>query len=113
MPNSYDLARLIVETGERTDRHIGHLERHIDGLFCMFERKFMTSLADFAAALQGVGDQLQKALAEIQAELAAMGGSTPEMDAALARIQAAAQALDDLNPDAPPAPPPEAPPAEG
>lgn len=66
-----------------------------------FQGIIMATLADFTTALNGVNDQLQKALAEIQAEIANIGQSTPAMDAALARLQAAAQALDDLNPDAP------------
>lgn len=60
------------------------------------------NLKQYSDAVAAVGDQLTKALAEIQAELAAGGNTTPEMDAALAKAQTAAQALDDLNPDAPP-----------
>lgn len=62
---------------------------------------------DLLQALNAVGDELQKATAEIVAAVSNAGSTTPEVDAAVARLQAAAKALDDLNPDAPaPAPAP-------
>lgn len=66
----------------------------------------MATQAELAASLSAVGDQLDKAQAEILAEvqalkdaLAAAGATSPEVDAAVARVQAAAQSLDDVNPD--------------
>lgn len=71
------------------------------------QRKIMASQDQEAAALNAIGDQLNKALAELVAALANLGQTSPEVDAATARLQAAAQALDDLNPDPAPAPAPE------
>lgn len=70
--------------------------------------RIMATNAEFAQALVDLKAQLVKAAAEIVAKIAALedaiansGNSTPEMDAALADAKAAAQALDDINPDAP------------
>jgi uncharacterized phage infection (PIP) family protein YhgE len=79
-----------------------------------------------SASLTDVSAQLDKGIAEVTAEIAALkdaasGNSTPEMDALFssigskltalagttASIKTATQALDDMNPDAPPAPAPE------
>lgn len=76
---------------------------------------------ELQAALDAVNDQLTKATAEINAEIATLtaeiaagGVTTPGVDASLARLQGLAQALDDLNPDAPPPAPAPAPaPSEG
>lgn len=65
------------------------------------QRKIMSTQAELAAALRAVNAQLQKAIEEIVAAVANSGNTTPEVDAAVAALQAAAQALDDLNPDAP------------
>lgn len=58
--------------------------------------------AELKTALDALGDQLVKATNEIVAAIAASGSTTPAVDAAVIRLQAVAQALDDLNPDAPP-----------
>jgi len=70
--------------------------------------KIMATQAELAATLLAVRDQLTKASAEIVARVAALeqaianaGNTTPETDAALAAVKEIAQALDDLNPDAP------------
>ena len=69
----------------------------------------MATQAELAARLSAVGDELDKATAEIVAAiqalkdaLAAAGGTTPEVDAAVTRLEGGAKALDDLNPDAVP-----------
>lgn len=59
-------------------------------------------------ALNSVADQLAKATAEIVAEIAALGATSPALDAAVVKLQTAAQVLDDLNADAPPPEPPPA-----
>jgi hypothetical protein len=64
----------------------------------------MTDQTTLAATLSSIADQLTKATAEIVAAIAAAGNTTPAVDAAVAKLQGLAQALDDLNPDAPPAP---------
>lgn len=64
----------------------------------------MTTQAEFAAQLSGVADQLTKATAEIIAAAAAAGVVSPELEAAGAKLKSLSQALDDLNPDAAPAP---------
>lgn len=64
----------------------------------------MTTQAEFAAQMSGVADQLTKATAEIIAAAAAAGVVSPELEAAGAKLKALSQALDDLNPDAAPAP---------
>lgn len=68
--------------------------------------KIMSTQAEVAAQLTALSTQLDKALAEIQAEIqkltdavAAAGASTPEVDAALDALKAKVQALDDLNAD--------------
>jgi uncharacterized protein involved in exopolysaccharide biosynthesis len=68
-----------------------------------------TALDGVSTQLGAVGDQLTKAMGEIQAEIVNGFQTTPAVDAALAKLQTlaatlatASQALDDLNPDAPP-----------
>jgi ABC-type transporter Mla subunit MlaD len=70
----------------------------------------MATAAELLASLNALGDQLTKASAEIVAEIATLtaavgtgGNTTPEVDASIARLQVLAKALDDLNPDVPPA----------
>lgn len=74
----------------------------------------MTSNADLTKQLNDAADQLAKSKAEVvaavgvltkevadlQAQIAAGADVPPEVVAAAARVSAAAQALDDLNPDA-------------
>lgn len=67
--------------------------------------KIMATQDQEAAALNAVSDQLTKAMGELTTALGNLGQTSPEVDAATAKLQAAAQALDDLEPDAPPAPP--------
>lgn len=69
----------------------------------------MATQAELAAQLTSIGDELDKAQAEIVAAiqalkdaLAAAGSTTPEVDAAVTRLEGSAKALDDLNPDATP-----------
>ena len=66
----------------------------------------MASQSEIAAQLTALSTQLDKALAEIQAEIqkltdavAAAGASSPEVDAALQTLKDKVQALDDLNAD--------------
>jgi hypothetical protein len=68
----------------------------------------MATNAELQASLTAIADQLDKAAGELTAEiqkledeLAAAGGTTPEVDAVVARLKAKVQALDDMNPDAP------------
>jgi len=68
----------------------------------------MATQAELAAHLGKIGDQLDKAQAEIVAAIQALkdaianaGNTTPEIDAALARLDTSAQGLDDINPDQP------------
>ena len=68
----------------------------------------MSTMEELQATLDAVGEQLTKASAEIvaeiatlQAEIANAGNTTPGVDASVARLQALAEALDQLNPDAP------------
>ena len=59
--------------------------------------------AELTAALTEAGDKLEKAQAEILAELEKLkagGELSPEAQATVARIQSIAQALDDVVPDA-------------
>ena len=65
-------------------------------------KKILMNQQELAAALSKVSDQLQKGIDEVKTAIANSGNTTPEVDTALANLQAAAQALDDLNPDAPP-----------
>ena len=69
----------------------------------------MASQKELADKLTAIGDELDKATAEIVAAiqalkdaLAAAGGTTPEVDAAVVRLEGGAKSLDDLNPDAAP-----------
>lgn len=73
----------------------------------------MATQAEQAAHLNKIGDQLDKATAEIIAAVQALkdaiataGSTTPEVDAAMARLDTGVQTLDDINPDQPPAPAP-------
>lgn len=88
-----------------------HVHQHADERVLVavrnLERRIVMNQTDLLQALNAVGDELQKATAEIVAAVSNAGSTTPEVDAAVARLQAAAKALDDLNPDAPaPAPAP-------
>jgi hypothetical protein len=91
---------------------------HLDGLSDEFqklriillriERLIMATQTELANQLLTVRDQLTKASAEIQSRVATLeeaianaGNSTPEVDAALDGVKQIAQALDELNPDAP------------
>lgn len=74
-------------------------------------RKIMSSQDQLANDLNAVTAQVAKIGAEtsvtlqkvidLEAALAAAGGTTPAVDAALAALKAQAQATDDLIPDAP------------
>lgn len=75
------------------------------------QERIMATQAETEAKLTTIADQLDKAKGEIVAAiqalkdaLSAAGNSTPGIDAAVARLEGGAQALDDLNPDAPAAP---------
>lgn len=75
----------------------------------------VTNNADLAAQLNAAADQAEKSKAEVvaavgklttevaalQAQIASGADVPPEVIAAANRVSAAAQALDDLNPDAP------------
>jgi len=87
--------------------HLVQMSRQIQSL----KEIIMTSDATNAAKIDAVNTQLVKATGEIVAQVQALKDAlanqdtTPETDAALAKLVATAQALDDLNPDAPaPAP---------
>ena len=61
----------------------------------------MATQKEEADTLSAIADQLNKAITEITAALANLGNTSPEVDAATDKLKAVAQALDDLNPDAP------------
>lgn len=78
-----------------------------------FKEEVMTKLSELPISLDKVTDTLLKARDEINAAVAVLTGQldalstlTPEAEAALDRLSRVAQALDDMNPDAPPAPAP-------
>ncbi len=69
----------------------------------------MATQAELAAKLSSIGDELDKAQAEIVAAIQALkdaltaaGATSPEVDAAVTRLEGSAKSLDDLNPDATP-----------
>lgn len=107
---------------EREEHHHIHIHIHADELLQQFFRGFLnefhslikkvdhivTTQTELAAQLTALKDQLSKASGEITAKIAALedavnnaGSVTPEVEAALADAKAAAQALDDIVPDAP------------
>ena len=61
-------------------------------------------LNQLAIQLDKANTEIQNAIQQLKDALAAAGGTTPEVDAATANLTAKAQALDDVVPDAPPAP---------
>lgn len=76
----------------------------------MNQAELAQTLDTVATELGAVSDQLQKGIDEVVAAVGNTGSTSPEVDAALSRLQGVAdalktktQALDDLNPDAPPA----------
>lgn len=87
------------------------LAEKLDRILAKLE-KVMATLSDFEAKFTAVTDQVAKAAAEIVAEIVAEidalkkaiedgAQTTPAIDASLERLTGLAQALDDLNPDAP------------
>jgi hypothetical protein len=64
-------------------------------------RKIAMTNEEYRNAVGDLGTQLIKALAEIQAEIAAIDNVPQAAIDKLTAAQTAAQALDDLNPDAP------------
>ena len=68
------------------------------GLAFFIKRTIMSNTQDVLNAISAIGAQLQKALAEIEAAINT--GDSDAILAALGPLKAAAQALDDLNPDA-------------
>lgn len=79
-------------------RHINRKVKHI-----------MATQAELSAKLTSIGDELDKAQAEIIAAIQALkdalataGATSPEVDAAVTRLEGSAKALDDLNPDVTP-----------
>lgn len=88
--------------------HWPGLTKALDRIFSQLET-IMTKLDEFEAKFTALVDQVAKAAAEISAEIAELkkqiedgAQTTPGIDASLERLTALAQALDDLNPDAPP-----------
>jgi ABC-type transporter Mla subunit MlaD len=76
----------------------------------MEQAQLATALGSIADSLGDVGTELGKATTEIVTAIGNAGSTTPEVDAAVTRLQnvaaslaTAAKALDDLNPDTPPA----------
>ena len=72
------------------------------------QTKIMATQEEQTAKLNAIGDKLDKAKKEIVDAIQALkdaqanaGNTTPAEDAATARLEAAAQAFDDINPDAP------------
>ena len=69
--------------------------------------KIMATQKEHAEELTNVGNQLNKALNELIKALANSGNTSAEVDAAMVPLKAAAAALDALNEDEVPPPPPE------
>lgn len=63
--------------------------------------KMAMSDDEAAAALEALGNQLQKATQEIIAAAAAQGPVSPRLEAAINALLPIGQTLDDLNPDTP------------
>lgn len=85
----------------------------IDGLFRdeTFEQEILMKLEELSATLLTLSNQLAKAKEEILAKIAALEAAVgeakdlpQEVVDAVAGVLVAAQALDDIVPDAPPAP---------
>ena len=72
---------------------LDHIDRKTD--------KILMTQAELQQSLADLGAQLTKALDEIRIAIERSGQTTPEVDSALANARSVAQALDDLNPDAP------------
>lgn len=68
------------------------------GATLYLRRILMSNTQDVLNAISAIGAQLQKALTEIEAAINT--GDSDAILAALGPLKAAAQALDDLNPDA-------------
>ncbi len=89
------------------------LAKLIDGLFRNddFERRIEMKLEELSAALLTVSNQMAKAkdeiltrIAELEAAVGNAGELPPEVVDAVNAVIGAAQQLDDIVPDAPPAP---------
>jgi uncharacterized protein YPO0396 len=112
---SEQLRRLVrLPSSMRIDIFIHEASGDPNGLASLHQKleTIMATQAEQAERLRKIGEQLAKARNEIitaldklKAELAAGGGTTPEVDAATQALQDAVQGLDDLNPDEPPATP--------
>ena len=66
--------------------------------------KLKMSNDELLQAVSDIADQLAKALAEILAEIQALGTVPQAIVDKVAAVKATAQQLDDLNPDVPPVP---------
>jgi hypothetical protein len=89
------------------------LAKLIDGLFRDddFQRRIEMQLEELSAALLTVSNQMAKAkdeilgkIADLEAAVGNAGELPPEVVAAVEAVIGAAQQLDDIVPDAPPAP---------
>jgi predicted nucleic acid-binding Zn-ribbon protein len=105
-----DHAKKALEGNMRIDVHVHTAD--FDELRKMFFSlnhkvdRIMASNAELQQSLTDLGNQLDKAKGEIvqkisdlEAAVAAGGGSTPEVDAALEALKGKVQALDDLHAD--------------
>lgn len=72
----------------------------------MTNDELQASLADLTAQADKARSEIVAKIAELEAAIAAGGGTTPAVDAALAALKGSVQSLDDLNPDVPAPPPP-------
>jgi hypothetical protein len=76
------------------------------------EHRVMAKISELKSVLDALGDKLTKATSEITTEIATLKaalGDAPipgDAQASLDRLSTLTQALDDLNPDSPTAPPP-------
>ena len=104
--------RLLIATLRRIERNTLNIEaKEIDIMMTMDQ--LAPVLDSLGTNLTGVAAQLAKAQQEIVDAIGRAGQTTPEVDAAVAKLTAitdalksAAQSLDDLNADLPPAPAP-------
>lgn len=77
-------------------------------IVAIFGVMHMATMQELTSELTALKDQTLKAkaeilakVAELEAIIAAGGGTTPDVDAALAALKAEIQGIDDLNVDAP------------
>lgn len=107
MPVRHDHHHLVIEPGPIFQELLARFLPVLRSVNRKLEA-IMATNAELAQSLKDISAQLAKASAEIadkigklEAAIVAGGGTDAAVDAALADVKAAAQALDDVVPDAP------------